>query len=335
VERVRRTERLDVVLLLDTQTLHPRDRAEAVVAAMRQARVPALLAHEAPAPAVHARLDLWPLGGDLSLMHRTSSGIRLTRTPAQVRSVAENRLSLTVLSPGRWSYTQLDVERVVSSDRWEVILVDQGAPYEYVRPGDGSTYAFSVDHEDLGLPPDLVRTAAGRLAGSPLEHLTAQHLMAMARVLDDVTPGPARATLGAATTEMLRALLLTAATGTLTGPAPSVDSLLARTRIYIGDHLTDHDLTPARIARMHNVSVRLLYRAWSGCDVSLANYVMAERLALARRMLAGTGPRAMTIAAIARRCGFVDTAHFSRRFRNANGLSPREFRGSVLRSYAG
>jgi hypothetical protein len=47
---------------------------------MRYARVPALLTHEADAR-VHARLDVWDLGAASSLLHRTSSGIRLRRTP--------------------------------------------------------------------------------------------------------------------------------------------------------------------------------------------------------------------------------------------------------------
>lgn len=46
------------MLLLDTATLAAGDRAEAVSAAMRSARIPALLTHEAPAAAVHARLHL-------------------------------------------------------------------------------------------------------------------------------------------------------------------------------------------------------------------------------------------------------------------------------------
>jgi AraC-like DNA-binding protein len=34
----------------------------------------------------------------------------------------------------------------------------------------------------------------------------------------------------------------------------------------------------------------------------------------------------MTIAAVARRWGFADATHFARRFRDAYGLSPREWR---------
>jgi AraC-like DNA-binding protein len=77
------------------------------------------------------------------------------------------------------------------------------------------------------------------------------------------------------------------------------------------------------------VSPRLLYAAWSRNEVSLAAYVLRQRLELARRalVLGNVGPTP-TIAAAARRCGFVDAAHFSRRFREAYGMSPREWRQS-------
>jgi AraC-like DNA-binding protein len=314
------------MLLLDTETLAPADRAEAVAAAMRYARVPAELTHGAEVTTVHARIDLWELGGGATLLRRTSSGIRLRRTPKQVRGSAEARAAFTLLGPGTWRFTQHDVDRAVRSDGWDALVVDQSGPYEFERVGDGSTCAFSVDHEVLGLPVDTLRAAAGRLPASPLWPLMARHVRDVVRSIDRMVPGPATAMLGAATTELMRALVVTAAYGTEHARTPSPASLLARTQLYVQQHLGDHDLTPERIARAHHVSVRTLYAAWSGHAESLANHIVAQRLERARRMLSASGSRSRTIAAVARDCGFVDTPHFSRRFRNAYGMSPREWR---------
>lgn len=98
--------------------------------------------------------------------------------------------------------------------------------------------------------------------------------------------------------------------------------------MFVDRHLTEADLTPGRIARTHHVSVRQLYAAWSGHGVWLAAYILGQRLELARRVLAHGRSPAPTIAAVARRCGFVDAAHFARRFRESYGLSPREWRQS-------
>lgn len=310
-----------MALLLDTDTLDRRDRAEAVVAAMRQAQVPAELTHEPDAADVQARVELWELGGGVSLLHRTSTGIRLRRTPALIRSTAADRVSLTLLGPGRWRFRQREVDRVERSAGWEAILVDQSAPYEFARLGTGSTYAFGIDHRALGLPVDTVRAAAGRLPASPLYRLVTQHVRDVARVVDEIPPGPATTTLGTATGELVRALLLTAVAG---AAALGPDTLLTRTRLYVQRHLTEPDLSPERIARAHHVSLRQLYNIWAGADESLAGHIIAQRLALARRMLSGSGTR--TVAAVGRSCGFADAAHFARRFRDAYGMSPREWR---------
>ena len=58
-------------------------------------------------------------------------------------------------------------------------------------------------------------------------------------------------------------------------------------------------------------------------DESLAEWIMFQRLDRASRALAaGEG----TIAAVAHRYGFADATHFSRRFRERNGVTPREWR---------
>jgi AraC-like DNA-binding protein len=264
-----------VAVVLDTETLPPRDRAEAVEAAMRYARVPAALSHDPDAAEVRARVETWELGGEVGLVHREGTGISLARTPRQVRSIAEERVSLTLLGPGRWRFAQGVVEQVVERECWGACLVDQSAPYAFQRVGSSRMYAVSIDRDALGIPADAVRKAAGRLDRSPLLAMVTRH---------------------------------------------------------VDRHITDADLTPDRIARAHSVSLRTLYAAWAGNALSLAAYIMAQRLELARRALVEPGSRARTIAAVARHYGFVDATHFARRFREAYGLSPREWRQLASRT---
>jgi hypothetical protein len=151
----------------------------------------------------------------------------------------------------------------------------------------------------LGMPFDLVRKAADRVDRSPLLEMLTRHVLDVARVADTIPPGPARSALGAATAELFRAVLSTALTGADIPLEASGPTLLTMTRMYVDRHITDSDLTPGHIARAHNVSLRHLYAAWSGNDVSLAAYVMAQRLELARSALTERGSRTRTIAAIA------------------------------------
>lgn len=317
-----------MALVLDTETLPQPKRAEAVRSAMRYARVPALLTHETD-DGVHARVDVWDLGAATSLLHRTSSGIRLRRTPRQVRQVAEDRFGFVVLSPGRWSFDQRREHRQVRTDRWETLLVDHSAPYEFSRYGDGSTYAVNVDHATLGLSPDLVLRAAGQPATGPLPGLLKEHVLGIARGIDAVPPGPAVAMLGAATVDLIRAMVLGAAGPGSGQPVRDADALLFQTRLYIQRHYAEPALSASRIAHAHAISLRRLYAVWAAAEQSPAEYTMAVRLAAARTRLAAPAPRPPTISAVARACGFVDMTHFARRFRQAYGISPREWRRQV------
>jgi AraC-like DNA-binding protein len=310
-------------VLLDTRTLAPSERADAVAAAMRTAGVPASLTHQVPDGEVSALVEHWDLGSGRTLLRRRSSGIRLTRSPAQVRTGAHDRLALTLLGPGDWRFAQGDADRSARSTAWQAIVVDQAEPYEFLRPHEGSTVAFGIDRHDLDLPGDLVRRAAGQLDRSPLHAVVRQHVLELGRLADAI-PGPATAMLGRATLDLVRAYLISAA-GEHPEPV-SPDSLLARSRLYIDAHLADRNLTAERVARAQAVSVRQLFAAWTGADQTLAEYVMRRRLETARRLLAQPSARHRSIAAIARSCGFADAAHFSRRFRREYGVSPREWR---------
>lgn len=82
----------------------------------------------------------------------------------------------------------------------------------------------------------------------------------------------------------------------------------------------------ARIAAAHGISVRRLDAVLPRPGLSLGDHVRARRLAECRRELAGPHGRSRTIAATGRRWGFVDATHFSKVFKRAYGISPRDWR---------
>jgi AraC-like DNA-binding protein len=96
--------------------------------------------------------------------------------------------------------------------------------------------------------------------------------------------------------------------------------------MYIELHLQDADLSAETIADAHHISVRQLYKIWArSAELSLSAWIIAARLEAARRDLSRPHPQAATIGAVARRWGFSDPTHFSRRFRTAFGVSPRQW----------
>lgn len=95
---------------------------------------------------------------------------------------------------------------------------------------------------------------------------------------------------------------------------------------YIEANLADPGLSVARVAAAANVSERYLQQIFSARGQSVSELIRSRRIAAAKRMLAEPQSRGTTIAVIAQRAGFQDPAHFSKAFRSATGMTPKEFR---------
>jgi AraC-like DNA-binding protein len=213
-----------------------------------------------------------------------------------------------------------------------MLLSDLSAEYEYAWSGNGAARAFHVPLEHLGVPLDVVRRAASRLAASPLYDLVRDHLARVAANADRFSADPGAAALGVATTELIRALLTSAAGDQRDiDPAPE-ESLPTRILAYVGQHLTDPDLRPSTVAVAHSISVRQLYNVCAEAGLSLEQEIIARRLEAARAELARPASLHRPIAVVARRWGFADPTHFGRRFRGAYGTTPSDWRRSSIQS---
>jgi AraC-like DNA-binding protein len=307
-----------VALLLDTDALPADHRREALRLAMTSTVVPSQVEVEG-AEHVRARIDGWQLGAAADLVHIASSGHRVARRPRHLRGGAQERISLALQLTGQGHLEHRDVPVSAGGD---LQLVDLTSPFDFLARPASSAQALYVDLDQLGLPVDVVRAAAPRLRNSPLHDLTREHLGHVRRLADAVEGTRAAALLGAATVELVRALLASAAEAPQERAAVA-DALMARITTYMRLHLGDADLDPARIAAAHSISVRYLHLLFARHDTTVRRWLIRERLEGARRTLA-TAPRA-PIAAVARRWGFSDPGHFAKRFRAAYGLSPREW----------
>jgi AraC-like DNA-binding protein len=112
------------------------------------------------------------------------------------------------------------------------------------------------------------------------------------------------------------------------GQAPPV---LARILEYVELHLPEPDLSPETLARAHHISVRYLHKLFQQKGTTVGRWILRRRLEECRRDLLRQGRRSRTIAAVAGRWGFTSATHFSRVFRTAYGMSPREWRDSAGR----
>ncbi|MER5428438.1 helix-turn-helix domain-containing protein [Streptomyces sp. NPDC002588] len=116
------------------------------------------------------------------------------------------------------------------------------------------------------------------------------------------------------------------------GPAGVRSPVLERILEYVDVHLTDPDLSPEVIARAHHISVRYLHKLFKDEGTTVGRWILRRRLEECRRDLMRHGRGSRTIAAVAARWGFLSATHFSRVFRAAYGMSPREWRDTAGRA---
>lgn len=112
-----------------------------------------------------------------------------------------------------------------------------------------------------------------------------------------------------------------------TGPSAVAEStLMPRIIGFITEHLDHPELSPPAIAEAHHISVSHLHRLFRAYDTTVGRVIRAQRLERARHDLGDPHLRTVPIYRIASRWGFRDHATFTRAFRAAFGVAPREYR---------
>ncbi len=114
------------------------------------------------------------------------------------------------------------------------------------------------------------------------------------------------------------------------GPGPSESAVREAHRQRILRHvearLSDPELGTQSVAADLRLSDRYIQKLLSERDQTLSGLIRDRRITEARRLLEEPAGRAPTISAVAFQVGFSDPAYFSRVFREATGMSPRDYR---------
>jgi transcriptional regulator GlxA family with amidase domain len=94
----------------------------------------------------------------------------------------------------------------------------------------------------------------------------------------------------------------------------------------IAANLARPDLSVAALAHRHRCTPRSIQRMFVAERTTFTEYVLAERLARAYRVLADPRRGAEKISAVALDCGFGDVSYFNRVFRSRYGAAPSDVR---------
>ena len=106
---------------------------------------------------------------------------------------------------------------------------------------------------------------------------------------------------------------------------------LSQALAYIEEHLSDPELSIARVATHNFVSVRTLQERAVESGFGIAEWIRARRLEKCKADLIEYPDR--SVALIAETWGLMNPAHFSQMFKVAFGMTPRAYRASSQASY--
>lgn len=167
--------------------------------------------------------------------------------------------------------------------------------------------------------------------GTALGGLLSDYLRSLHHRLPDVTLAEAPAVVQA-TTQMLAACLRPSRHALAQARAEVQGVTLERIQRHIAQNLAA-PLSPDALCQHFGISRSLLYRLFEPLG-GVAHYVQQRRLLRAFHALASPANRRLRVAEVASRSGFASEAHFSRTFRAAFGLTPRDVRAMAGRALA-
>lgn len=310
-----------MAVLLDTATTAASDRPEAFRTALMGVTGCTRVDLE-PGAGVSGRMDLWSLGTS-QIFGCRSTGVVMIRDSRTARGASPEAVAIAVHGVGQGRHQTASYQRTVQTG--DLMVVDITRPYDFSWRGRGSSMAIQVPIQDLGLPLDTVQKAAPRLESSPLYGLVSRHLLEVTRDAERLSAAPTAAALGESTTQLVRALLIGAVDDGARSRSVVEATLLSQLQTYVRQNLHDPELGPDFVARALAISRRQLFRLCAGAGLSLEQFIIGKRLEGAKAELASDEGRSRSIAGVAFSWGFKDPTHFSRRFKAAYGLLPRDW----------
>lgn len=312
-------------LLVNAADQPPADRVEFWRGALSQTFVPL-----EPTPGegpLRGRLRAADLGG-VQLAEVTGSAQRVQRNRAMIRRADPEYCKIGLQLRGRGLVVQDDREAVLHPG--DLTVYHTSRPYRLAFAEDFQMLVLMCPRASLPVPERvLTRMTAVTVSGrdgvgalvAPFLVGLAGHLAAGPGLASPALSPSAASHLGNAVLDMLAA----AVTADEPDPATGAELLADQVRRYIDSHLPDVGLNPESIARAHHISTRYLHKLFERDEETVAGWIRSRRLEHCRRDLAAQ-PLDRPVSAIAASWGLPDAAHFSKAFRAAYGLPPRDYR---------
>lgn len=228
------------------------------------------------------------------------------------------------------SVRSVQYDRSIISRVGDISLRDTHAPWTIEHPEYSEVLAIEIPRNRLEsiLGPARHYSGLAIEAHLPVTALASSFLRNLASTADQLEPRAAErmATVAidlvaASIAEKLAVEFPKSMRGTL---------VVERAKSFISANLCDPGIGPNEVASAVGVSLRHLQNLFREDGHNVAAWIWRQRLELSARRIADRACSHLTLGQLAFECGFADQAHFSRRFRDHFGLSPRDYRHAAF-----
>ncbi|CAG6396821.1 helix-turn-helix domain-containing protein [Streptomyces cocklensis] len=270
----------------------------------------------------------------VNVLELTCSPAEVWRTSKLIRASDPGLYSVVFSSGGGIGLSQLGREAVLGEGDFAVY--DSSQPFDLrITAGQGATTTLTRIHVPRSLLV-LPQNKVDEILAVPLpsrQGLGALLTQFFTTLIADTSPyGPSDIPrLGNVAVELLTSTLAhhVDAAGR-TAPESQGGLLHLRVQAFIRQHLHDPQLTPGVIAAAHHISVSYLHRLFQAQETTVSAWIRGQRLEQARRELGQPALRTVPVHRIAARWGFNDHATFTRAFRAAYDIPPKDYRHHAL-----
>ena len=258
-----------------------------------------------------------------------SARVRGTRGRAQIAQDSQAYLNVVLIAEGHETLRFGPSERdLVNLQAGMFTLWDSARPMAFETGPHLRQLSLIVPEQQLLRRLPRVRDLIGRAIDGRqgIGGLFVDHLQALAQRLPDLPP-PSRPAVLDATLDLL---------GLCLGEQPALPAprlrhlLLEQVLRHVENHLTDPELGVGLLARQFRMTERNLHKLFEGSGQTVCGHIRARRLAMCRRDLEAPLLAARQVTEIAGHWGFDDPSQFSKQFRAAFGMSPRDCRAQAL-----
>jgi AraC-like DNA-binding protein len=263
--------------------------------------------------------------GDVSLACVGGTPVTVSRTPGLIRREDRGLVKMSMQVRGHGLIVQDGREAVLEPG--DMALNDASRPYALRFSDDFLMLVVMLPREALNTREFefnrlTARTISGRSGTGAVLASMATSLVGQSAA-GELEPS---VYLSDAVVNLLDAICAE----TAGSPRPPADehrtAMLLRVQGFIDNHLGERDLSTARVAAEHHVSVRYVQKLFESAGTTVSEWIRMRRIERCRHDLLDERLSSVPVGAIGSRWGFTDPAHFSRVIRQHLGLPPSELR---------